>query len=119
MKTVYTVANYYRSATKEKVNITNQQRKVEGYFPNNSNTLLSFKDVGVSGATLPFERPAFHELSLLVEKGVINKVVIDTIERLSRDSSHIFYIRKWFKKHGVDLVILEDLKGTSSDEQKN
>jgi putative DNA-invertase from lambdoid prophage Rac len=64
-----------------------------------------FADVGVSGSTPAFERPAFKEmLSVLKEN---DQVVCIMIDRLGRTASDVLQTVEYFKEHKIKLRVLQ------------
>ncbi|TNF24065.1 MAG: recombinase family protein [Deltaproteobacteria bacterium] len=70
-----------------------------------------FDDLGVSGATL--ERPALERLRSLCVQGRLDVVVVTRLDRLTRRMADWARLSDWFKRAGVDLVIVDGNAGAS------
>ena len=60
-----------------------------------------YVDDGCSGATM--ERPALRKLIRDVEAGLIDGVVVETVERLARSHGMASDLRELFLRHGVEV----------------
>ena len=62
-----------------------------------------FKDEGISGASIK-TRPALREMLRRAEEGLFDAVLVEQIDRLSRDIADTAYIRKHLEFHNVKIV---------------
>lgn len=72
-----------------------------------------FNDEGVSGAAL--ERPALRILLRMMDEGMVQRVVVHRLDRLTRSVGDFAYLLHEFEEHGVELSIVEgSLAGSST-----
>ena len=101
-----TVAIYARVSTEEQRDgqtIDSQIRELE-QFASNQNWVIHeiYKDEGWSGGLLA--RPALDKLRDDCSKGVLDAVLVNDVDRLARDVSHLGIIKRDIERKGVRLV---------------
>ena len=71
-----------------------------------------FKDKGYSGKNT--ERPQFQDLMRDIEKGLIRKVVVYKLDRISRSILDFANMMEQFQKYGVEFVSSTEKFDTST-----
>ena len=105
----------------ESNSITNQKKLIQEYVSKSKDIKLvgEFQDDGFTGTN--FNRPGFHNLMEMLEKGKANCVIVKDLSRLGRDYIETGkYIEKVFPSMGVRFIALNDsvdsLNRDASDE---
>jgi site-specific DNA recombinase len=79
-----------------------QEMFARSYADRNGLTFLGWHgDDGVTGATM--ERPGLSQMLEVVVGGKVDAIIIEDIDRLSRDQEHLQYMSKLFRVHGITL----------------
>jgi len=112
---VLRVALYARVSTdeqKEGQTIDSQIGELENFCRQQAWQMAgTYKDEGYSGALLV--RPALDRLRDDASRGVFSAVLVNDVDRLARDVSHLAVIRRDFERQGVQ-VIFRKLPGNAS-----
>lgn len=74
-----------------------------------------FTDEGYSGSNLI--RPSLEKLRDLVFEGAIENIIVYSPDRLSRKYAHQVLLLEEFNKHGVNVIFIKSIKGTTPEEQ--
>ena len=103
------VAIYARTATKEKTyehTTEHQIDKLKQHCKTNGWSVYNtFSDAGFSGINI--NRPALQEMMAEIKSGKIDKVLISSLDRLSRSMADTSFIINELKTNNVDLEILK------------
>ncbi len=75
-------------------------------------TLTPFEDKGYSGKNT--DRPEFQKMLRQIEAGVISKVVVYKLDRISRSTLDFGSMMKTFQKHNVEFVSCSESFDTSN-----
>ena len=82
--------------------VADQETFALGYADRNGHEFVAwFGDNGISGATM--ERPGLQQLLAMVVARQADIVIIEDVDRLSRDQEHLQHMSKIFRVHGVVL----------------
>lgn len=76
------------------------------------NLVGAYVDDGKSGKDE--SRPALDRLMADIEAGRIKRVIVYKLDRLERDLQHLLNRLAFFKVHGVELVVTDELHDTST-----
>lgn len=76
------------------------------------NNYKVFTDKGFSGSNI--KRPAFEEMIQNIEKGIIHKVIVYKLDRISRSLLDFSNIMKVFNNHNVQFVSVTEKFDTST-----
>lgn len=88
---------------KEGRTIESQIKELEDFAPLNNHTIVAkYLDDGWSGALL--ERPELDRLRDDASKGLFEAVLINDVDRLSRELTHLGVIKKDLEKKGIKLI---------------
>ncbi|MES3097567.1 recombinase family protein [Sphingomonas aerolata] len=80
--------------------VDDQQLFAQGYAERCGLEVIAFHgDDGITGATM--ERPGLQEVLKLITKGQVRNLIIEDVDRLSRDAEHLHYMVKLFRLHQV------------------
>lgn len=100
------VALYARVSSDEQregQTIDSQVAELEHFAKNNGWLIIgTYKDEGWSGAMLA--RPSLDHLRDLASKKLFDKVIINDVDRLARDVTHLGIIKRDFERHGIQVV---------------
>jgi DNA invertase Pin-like site-specific DNA recombinase len=99
---------YIRSASNSRASLDSQRLKGENYAKQNSLSLSIIEDAQSSGVTPFNERAGLHWLIHLIEVGLIQIVIVDSLIRISRDVNQCLSFRSLIEKHNAKLIILEE-----------
>ena len=82
--------------------VADQETFARGYADRNGLQFIAwFGDNGITGATM--ERPGLQQLLAVVVARQADIVIIEDVDRLSRDQEHLQHMSKVFRVHGVVL----------------
>jgi len=80
--------------------VADQRLFAERYAERHELELIAFHgDDGITGATM--ERPGLRNMLAEVASGRVGVLVIEDVDRLSRDTEHLMYMVKLFRLHRV------------------
>lgn len=83
--------------------IDSQVAEIERYAAQNNWSVVEvYKDDGWSGSLLA--RPQLDRLRDAASKGQFNAVLINDVDRLARDVSHLGIVKRDLEKHSVDII---------------
>ncbi|MBT2683371.1 recombinase family protein [Bacillus sp. ISL-37] len=101
-------ALYIRSANNSRSSLESQRLKGEKYAKLNSISLSIIEDAPSSGFTPFNERSGLRRLVHLIEVGLINIVIVDSLIRISRDVNQILSFVSLIDKHNAKLIVLDE-----------
>lgn len=82
--------------------VADQETFARGYAERNGLEFVAWcGDNGITGATM--ERPGLQQLLAMVVARLADIVIIEDVDRLSRDQEHLQHMSKIFRVHGVVL----------------
>ncbi len=80
--------------------VADQRVFAERYAERHGLALIAFHgDDGITGATM--ERPGLRDMLARVASGGVDVLIIEDVDRLSRDAEHLMYMVKLFRLHRV------------------
>ncbi len=80
--------------------VDDQQLFAQGYAERCGLEIIAFHgDDGITGATM--ERPGLQQVLKLITSGKVRNLIIEDVDRLSRDAEHLHYMVKLFRLHRV------------------
>lgn len=95
---------------KDSISIESQIEQCKAYAE--AEEFKIYSDKGYSGKDI--NRPQFEQLLTEIKKGIINKVIVYKLDRVSRSLLDFAGIMDLFKKHGVDFISTQEKFDTSS-----
>ena len=98
---------YIRSVNNSKVSIDSQKLKGEKYAKRNSLSLSIIEDTQSSGLEPFNERAGLQRLVNLIEEGLVKIVVVNSLDRISRDIKQVMTFDELIAKHNAKLIVLE------------
>lgn len=101
-------ALYIRSANNSRSSLESQRLKGEKYAKLNSMSLSIIEDAQSSGITPFNERTGLTSLVHMIEVGLTNIVIVDSLIRISRDVNQIFSFVSLIDEHNVKLIVLDE-----------
>ncbi len=116
MNKIYKVAGYIRLSSEKETSksIENQELIIKNYVNSRADLELSklYIDRNLSGTS--FERKEFQQMTLDIESGHIDCVVVCDLSRLGRDFISVgYYVESFFPKNGVRFISISDKFETS------
>jgi site-specific DNA recombinase len=66
----------------------------------------TFSDVGRSSETL--ERPELQSMLAAIKSGAVARVIVYSLDRVTRRILHLHTVLQWFDEHGVELAVTSD-----------
>lgn len=98
---------YIRSANNSKESIVSQRAIGEMYAKQNSMSLSIIEDAHSSGVAPFHERAGLRWLIHLIEVGLVNIVIVDSLIRISRNVNQIVSFGSLIEKHNAKLIVLD------------
>ncbi len=104
-----------RENSSESESITNQRMIITDYCKRNGIILVrEFVDDGWSGGN--FDRPAFMEMLVQLDKGCANTVITKDLSRLGRDMAEASrYAEQYLPEHGIRYMTVSDSFDSDED----
>ncbi|MEH7154713.1 recombinase family protein [Neobacillus drentensis] len=96
---------YIRSNDRESLN--SQNLKGEKYARQNSLSFSFIVDAKTSGLKPFSERPGMRKILQMVEDGIVETVIVDSLNRISRDVEQLLYFIEFLSKYHTKLVLLD------------
>jgi DNA invertase Pin-like site-specific DNA recombinase len=96
---------YIRSIDQESLN--SQKLKGEKYGEQNSLSFSFIVDTKTSGLKPFSERPGMIKILQIVEERIVKSVIVDSLNRVSRDVEQLLYFIEFLSKHHTKIVILD------------
>ena len=108
------VSSYIRVGNKEQVReLVEQQNKLARYAEINGYEIIkTYKDLGYSA--MDKDRPGLQELKKDVSSGLVDNVLIYTIDRITRSNNEFIELLNLFDNKGTNLISARDDLNTSN-----
>lgn len=113
------IVGYVRVSSEEQkksgLSMDGQETKIRAYIlsqPGDLKIECVYKDDGVSAKDL--NRPSMIQLIKRIEDGEISRVIVYKLDRITRSTSDLDYLLKFFEKHDVEFSSVSETLDTST-----
>ncbi|MDA8335009.1 MAG: recombinase family protein [Peptococcaceae bacterium] len=84
--------------------IAEQRTAIKAYAKKHGYDLVNiFDDVAVRGTTATGERPGFQQVAEVAERGKIDAVIVQRLDRIGRDLARVLPAVEWLRDQGVEV----------------